>query len=70
MRNFLKEHRASKGLTQKQVALVCEISERQYIRYETGAQEPSIRIALRIARALDTTVEELFPVEEKDEDDK
>lgn len=60
MKNFLKEYRTAKKLTQKQVAFFCDISERQYIRYETGAQEPSIRIALRIARALDTTVEELW----------
>lgn len=65
MKNFLKEYRKAKGLTQKQVATICNISERQYIRYETSAQDPSISIALRIAHALDTTVEELFPIEEE-----
>ena len=65
MKNFLKEYRTAKKLTQKQVALSCDISERQYIRYETGAQEPSIRIALRIAHALNTTVEELYPIEDE-----
>lgn len=63
MKNFLKQFRSQKNLTQKQVALLCEISERQYIRYENNNQEPSIYIALRLARVLGTTVEELFPLE-------
>lgn len=63
MKNFLKKFRTLKKLTQKQVALLCDISERQYIRYENNDQEPSVRIAIRIAKALDATVEELFPLE-------
>lgn len=58
--NHLKEVRQSLGITQKQMAAICEISERQYIRYENGEQEPGVRIALKIAKALDSTVEELF----------
>lgn len=66
MKNFLKKFRTLKKLTQKQVALLCDISERQYIRYENNDQEPSVRIAIRIAKALDATVEELFPLEEEE----
>lgn len=64
MENNLKTFRALKKLTQKQVASLCEISERQYIRYENNDQEPSVGIAIRLAKALGTTVEELFPLEE------
>lgn len=58
-----RNRRKSLGITQKQMAAICEISERQYIRYENGDQEPGVRIALKIAKALDSTVEELFPGE-------
>lgn len=57
----LKEHRKLVNLTQKQVASLCCISERQYIRYETGEQEPGVYTALKIAEVLKTTVEELYP---------
>ena len=63
MKNFLKEYRTKTNLTQKQVANLCEISERQYIRYEVSYQVPTVNIALRLARVLGTTVEELFPLE-------
>ena len=64
MKNRLAERRKELKLTQKQVALSCDISERQYIRYEVSNQEPTVTVALRLSRALDTTVEELFPIEE------
>ena len=67
MENFLKNFRAAKGITQKQISTLCGISERQYIRYENNDQEPAVRTAIRIARVLDTTVEELFPTEGDDE---
>lgn len=65
MKNNLKSFRTAAKLTQKQVAAETAISERQYIRYETSTQEPSVSIAIRLARALGTTVEELFPLEEE-----
>lgn len=67
MKNFLKEYRTKTNLTQKQVATLCEISERQYIRYEVSYQVPTVNIALRLARVLGTTVEELFPLEGEDD---
>jgi DNA-binding helix-turn-helix protein len=57
---ILKSRRKTVGVTQKQIAELCNISERQYIRYENGEQEPSISIAIKIAIVLHSTVEELF----------
>lgn len=41
------------------------LAETAYQRYEHGKSEPSVGTAIRIARALNTTVEELFLPEEK-----
>lgn len=57
MQNRLREFRAKKGFTQMQLA--CEIGCEQGL-YERGVNTPSLHNALRLARALGTTVEALF----------
>ena len=52
--------RTSRNLTQKQVYESIGMSAIGYQRYEYDKREPGVRTALRIARALDSTVEELF----------
>lgn len=56
----LRAAREQSGKTQKQVAELADIAERQYQDYEYGKREPGVRTAIRIARALNTTAEELF----------
>ena len=56
----LRAAREQSGKTQAQVAKEAAISELTYQRYEYDKREPGVRTALRIARALDSTVEELF----------
>lgn len=56
----LKATREASGKTQKQVAEECGISEVSYQRYEYDQREPGARTAIRIARALGSTVEALF----------
>lgn len=56
----LRATRERSGKTQAQVAKVAGVSEVAYQRYEYGCREPGVRTAIRIARALGTTVEELF----------
>ena len=55
----LKEKRKALNLTQKQVANIVGIAESAYQRYEYG-QLPNAKTAVEIARALKTTVEELY----------
>lgn len=52
--------RKEAGLKQWQVAKEAKISERVYQRYEAGDRIPRADIAKLIARALNSTVEELF----------
>ena len=62
----LKDRRKRAGLTQAQLAGLVEVSRQTIIAIERGDYSPSVYLALRIARALDTTVEELFPLDWKD----
>ena len=56
----LRAARERSGKTQAQVAKETGISEAQYQNIEYGKSEPGVRRAIRIARAVDSTVESLF----------
>lgn len=56
----LKKLRQQANLTQKQLADVAGVTDTCYQRYEYGDTEPRVRTAIRIAKALNTTVEELW----------
>lgn len=54
------EARHKAGFTQKQIANSVGIAEVSYKRYEYGNRVPDARTAIRIAKALNTTVEDLW----------
>lgn len=56
----LKTKRHEAGLTQVEVAKKARITEVSYQRIEYGVQNPSLKTAILIAKALNSTVEELF----------
>ena len=56
----MKERRNKLGLTQEQVAERACISVRSYTMYEAHQRKPNVYTAIRMARVLQTTVEELF----------
>ena len=58
--NNLKKIRQLKNSTQKKVSTKASITERAYQMYEAGDREPKVRTAIRIAKALNTTVEDLW----------
>lgn len=61
MKNIeLKKAREKKGLTQAQAAKMAMVSEISYQNYEAGRRVPNAVTAVLIARALGSTVEELF----------
>lgn len=61
--NNLKQYRKNAGLKQVHIAKKARISVRNYQRIESGKQEPKVSVAILIAKALHTTVEELFPLQ-------
>lgn len=62
MKNNLKVIREEKGFTQVQVAEKAQLSERGYQYIEAGNRTPNVYLATKIAKALNVTVEELFPL--------
>lgn len=53
MRQWLKELRLEKGLTQNEVAEKCNVERAYYTMIETGARNPSVNVAMSIAEALE-----------------
>ncbi len=67
--NKLKKFRKEIGLTQAQVAKKAKISTRGYQNYETGERVPNAYTAQLIAQALQTKVEKLFPLSQRNSSD-
>ena len=61
----LRERREALQLTQKQVADLVGIAETAYQRYEHGTSEPKVFMAVKIAKALKTPVEDLFLIDQE-----
>lgn len=58
--NNLEELRKSAGLTQQDLSISAEVSRKSINAIENGVYVPSTVLALKIARALDCKVEDLF----------
>ena len=64
MLNKVKDFRNRIGLTQKQLAESVYVSQRTIISLEKGHYKPSIMLAYRLACVFQTTIEDLFCLEE------
>jgi putative transcriptional regulator len=60
LRNRLREERARLNLTQADLATMASVSRKTINTVENGVFIPSTDLALRLARALGTTVEAIF----------
>jgi putative molybdopterin biosynthesis protein len=56
----LRLARQARGFSQQQVADMAGVSRQAISHIESGASDPSLRVALALSRALGVTVEELF----------
>jgi putative molybdopterin biosynthesis protein len=56
----LRLARQARGFSQQQLARMAQVSRQAVSAVETGQSDPSLRVALTLARALGLTVEELF----------
>ena len=67
MRNNLKKQRVIVGsLTQQDLAERAGVTRQTIIAIEKGTFNPSVKLALKLARILNTTVEQLFILESQD----
>ena len=60
MKNKIKEYRFAFSMSQQNLANRCGVSRETVCRIEANRSNPSLELAYRMARALDTTVEDLF----------
>ncbi|MDV8076572.1 helix-turn-helix transcriptional regulator [Rhodococcus sp. IEGM 1370] len=58
--NNVRAHRKEARITQAELGKICGVSRQSIVSVEGGDYAPSVYLALRLARALDTTVETLF----------
>lgn len=55
----LKQCRTERGLTQNEVAIFCDITEKAYQNYERNRREPKLSILIRIADFYDVSLDYL-----------
>lgn len=60
MTTSIKDHRARLGLTQGQLAEAVGVRRETIVYLEQGKYNPSLRLAVHIARRLGISLEELF----------
>jgi len=60
MRNRIKEFRQKKNLTQEELASRAGVRRETIIFLEQGRYNPSLRLAMSIAKELKMTIEDLF----------
>ncbi|RKZ31680.1 transcriptional regulator [bacterium] len=65
LRNWIKMHRARLDMTQEQLAEAVGCTRQTIISIEKYRYTPSVELALKIARVLGMTVDELFEFEEE-----
>lgn len=67
MKTTLRRCRFERGeLSQQQLANMVSVSRQTIVSIEGGDYAPSVKLALLLAEKLDTKVEELFCLEDKD----
>lgn len=64
LRSKVRQYRESKELRQDDLAREVSVSRQTIIALEKNGYTPSTELALRLARALGATVEELFSLED------
>ena len=66
MQNHIAKYRKAAGLSQQELADAIAVSRKTISTVETSRFTPSVIIALKIARQFNTTVEQLFSLDEED----
>ena len=67
-KNKIYEYRSKAGLSQRQLAKLLDIPYQQIQKWESCERMPTAINAVILAKALNTTVEKLFPLDENDDD--
>jgi len=60
MKTRIKDYRARQNLTQEKLAEMVGVRRETIIFLEQGKYNPSLKLAHNVARALETTIDEIF----------
>tara|TARA_B100000508_G_C11440294_1_gene268409 strand:- start:20 stop:226 length:207 start_codon:yes stop_codon:yes gene_type:complete len=66
MKNNIKVERARNNITQAELAKLVKVSRQTINAIELGKYVPSTLLALRMARVFNTSVDDIFQLEEGD----
>ena len=64
MKNCIRALRKARGLRQEDLAALLGVSRQTIIAMENDKDDPSLALAMRLARLLERPVEEIFFLEE------
>ncbi|HDJ7348114.1 helix-turn-helix domain-containing protein [Staphylococcus aureus] len=64
MKNIIKERRKEHNLSQKDLSMKVNVSRQTINAIENNKYDPSLSLAFDLAKALETTIEQLFENEE------
>jgi putative transcriptional regulator len=64
MRTRMKELREEHSLTQEELARIVGVRRETIIYLEKGKYNPSLKLAYNVAKALESTIEEVFVFED------
>ena len=64
MKNCIRALRKARGLRQEDLAVLLGVSRQTIIAMENDKYDPSLALAMRLARLLERPVEEIFFLEE------
>ena len=67
LRNRLKERRAALNVNQQEMGRLCGVSRQTISLIERGDYSPSVTLALTIARVCGVKVEDVFYLQEEEE---
>lgn len=70
MRNSVRKLRSSRGLSQGQLGAALGVSRQTINAIETERYTPSLPLAMSMAKFFETSVEEMFHVDESPADDQ
>ncbi|MFH0848075.1 MAG: helix-turn-helix transcriptional regulator [archaeon] len=65
MKTKIKELREKRNLTQEALAEKVDVTRQTILFLEKGKYNPSLRLAYRIARALNSKIEDVFSFEDE-----
>ena len=66
LKTKLKELRAARNMKQGELAELVEVRRETIIRLEKGQYNPSLKLAMDIAKVFGCTVEDIFSFEDED----